>query len=80
MFNWTHVEVENETIFAFIPKAMSKMLTMGVELDGPPSTGDEAVDEVLQAVSRLMDLPLEEHPSVLKQAQDALHDYLTADS
>jgi len=41
-------------------------------------TGDAAVDEVLQKVAGLVGQPLEDHPQVLKEAQNALQQFLSS--
>jgi len=46
------------------------------EMDDPPVTGNGIVDEALQKVADLVDVPLEDHPEVLKQAQNALQEFL----
>ena len=51
---------------------------MSSEQVEPPVTGDEGVDEALDAVARLADRPLEEHPEVLRQAQVALQQFLSS--
>ena len=42
----------------------------------PPITGDAALDEALAKVASLDDVPLAEHPEVLKEAQVALQGFL----
>jgi len=46
------------------------------DVDEPPVTGNLAVDEALRKVASLGETPLDEHPTVLKQAQNALQEYL----
>ncbi len=51
---------------------------MSTDIDEPPVTGDEALDEALRQVARLGEVPLAEHPVVLRRAHDALQDFLNS--
>ncbi len=51
---------------------------MSAELDEPPVTSHEGLDEALRQVAGLAELPLAEHPAVLRRAQDALQDFLNS--
>ena len=44
----------------------------------PPLTGDEAVDEVLSKVTALAEIPVDDHPEVLREAQHVLQGYLNS--
>ena len=46
------------------------------DVDEPPVTGNEAVDEALNRVAGLAEVPLDEHPAILKEAQNALQEFL----
>lgn len=45
-------------------------------VDGPPVTGDAAVDAALGELARLADLDLDRHPAVVDAVQAALADGL----
>jgi hypothetical protein len=45
----------------------------------PTRTGVAAVDQVLEEVDRLDELPLDEHPSAFEHAHDALRSALDAE-
>ena len=49
---------------------------MSSELEQPPITGDAALDEALTKVAGLGELGLEDHPEILRAAQEALQDLL----
>jgi len=49
-------------------------------VDDPPTTGNEIVDEALAKVAGLAETPLDEHPQILKQAQNTLQEFLSSTS
>ena len=46
------------------------------DVDKPPATGNPIVDEALEKVAGLADMGVDEHPAILKEAQNALQEYL----
>ena len=42
----------------------------------PPGTGDTRVDQAIEGLSALSELPLEEHPPVLEAVHDRLREIL----
>jgi len=48
------------------------------DVDEPPVTGNEIVDEALRKVAGLAEVDLDQHPAILKEAQNALQEYLNA--
>jgi|GEM_PF-2630385 len=57
--------------------SMSSIYTYSMSsVPEPPITGDSGVDEVLAKVAALSDVPLVEHPDVLKEAHHALLGFL----
>ena len=55
--------------------ADTMMEPMG-DVDEPPVTGNQAVDEALRKVAGLTEANLDEHPAILKEAQNALQEFL----
>ena len=46
------------------------------DVDEPPVTGNQTVDEALNKVAGLAEVSLAEHPAILKEAQNALQEFL----
>ncbi|MDR2975213.1 MAG: hypothetical protein LBV00_10985 [Propionibacteriaceae bacterium] len=53
---------------------------MTAELDEPPVTEDDALDQALRQVAQLTTKPLSDHAAVYRQAQEALQQFLSTSS
>ncbi|MCL2470538.1 MAG: hypothetical protein FWF25_02195 [Propionibacteriaceae bacterium] len=53
---------------------------MNWERTEPPATGVDKVDEALKKVAGLPEVPLDQHPQMLREAQDALDELLRTDA